>query len=72
MEELENARKELENGIVELKEKIASFDEDNARTDKFIAVVRRYTDFTELTTPMLNEFIKKVAVHEATGGRANI
>ena len=26
--------------------------------------MKRYTDFSELTTPMLNEFIKKVIVHE--------
>lgn len=45
--------------------------EDNTKADKFIAVVRRYTDFTELTTPMLNEFIEKVVVHEATGGRTD-
>lgn len=35
------------------------------------AVVRRYTDFTELTTPMLNEFIEKIVVQEATGGRTD-
>ena len=27
----------------------------------------RYTDFSELTTPMLNEFIEKVVVHEGEG-----
>ena len=28
-------------------------------------LVKRYTDFSELTTPMLNEFVDKVVVHEA-------
>jgi hypothetical protein len=26
--------------------------------------VTRHTEFTELTTPMLNEFVEKIAVHE--------
>ena len=31
---------------------------------RFMELVDRYTDFTELTTPMLNEFIDKVIVYE--------
>lgn len=60
-----------ETEIEDLQEQIDSFNEDSTKADKFIAVVRRYTDFTELTTPMLNEFIEKVVVHEATGGRTD-
>lgn len=40
--------------------------------DKFIELVHRYTDFTELTTPMIHEFVDKIVVHEAnksTGDR---
>ena len=40
---------------------------DRLKTDKFIELVSRYTDFSELTTPMLNEFIEKVVVHEGEG-----
>ena len=29
--------------------------------------MKRYTDFSELTTPMLNKFIEKVVVHEGEG-----
>lgn len=29
----------------------------------------KYTDIEELTVPMINEYIEKVVVHEATGGR---
>ena len=29
--------------------------------------MKRYTDFSELTTPMLNEFIEKVVVHKGEG-----
>lgn len=39
---------------------------------KFISICRtivKYTDIEELTVPMINEYIEKVVVHEATGGR---
>ena len=32
-------------------------------------MIKKYTDIEELTTPMINEFIEKVIVHEATRGR---
>ncbi len=35
------------------------------RADKLIELFKRYTEFIELTTLMLNEFIEKVVVHEA-------
>ena len=35
------------------------------RTDKFIALVRKYTSFEELTPAMLHEFVDKIVVHEA-------
>ena len=28
-------------------------------------LARKYTDFSELTTPMINEFVDKILVHEA-------
>lgn len=67
--EYDREQTELETEMAELKEQIFGMDEDNKKADKFIAIVRKYTDFTELTTPMLNEFIEKVVVYEATGGR---
>ena len=30
-----------------------------------MALAKKYTDFTELTTPMINEFVDKIVVHEA-------
>ncbi len=39
------------------------------RLTGFVRLVKEYRDFEELTTPMLNDFIEKVVVHEAEGGR---
>lgn len=44
----------------------------SAKTDKFIALVKNYKDFEELTPTILNEFIEKVMVHQATGGRTRL
>ena len=31
--------------------------------ERFLALAKKYTDFSELTTPMINEFIDKIIVH---------
>ena len=61
----------LEASMAGWQEQIDSWNTDRLKTEKFIELVKRYTDFSELTTPMLNEFIEKIIVHEATGGRGS-
>ena len=63
--EYDGEQKELEHTVSELQSKIDGFTADSLKTNQFIQLVKKYTDFTELTTPMLNEFVEKVAVHEA-------
>jgi hypothetical protein len=43
----------MERQIAALRADLERFDEDSERADKFIGIVRRYTDFTELTPAML-------------------
>ena len=61
----EREQAELEQSIAALQAELDSFEADGARADRFIEIVSRYTDFTELTTPMINEFVDRVVVHEA-------
>ena len=61
----------LEASMTEWQKQIDDWNAEGLNTEKFIELANRYTDFTELTTPMLNEFVEKVIVHEATGGRGN-
>jgi len=63
----DNEQATLETTITELTEQINTWSEDKLRTDKFIELVKRYTDYSELTTPMLNEFVERVLVHEGAG-----
>lgn len=40
-----------------------SFKQDTANLERFLVLAKKYTDFSELTTSMINEFIDKVIVH---------
>jgi hypothetical protein len=40
-----------------------AFNADTDRADQFLELVRRYTDFSVLTTPMILEFVDKIVVH---------
>lgn len=63
--EFENEQDTLEISMENAKAEIKKYENDTVRADKFIELVKRYTDFSELTTPMLNEFVEKILVHEA-------
>ena len=68
----DNEQTTLEAEMQELQTGLDRYGADSVRADRFLELVKRYTDFSELTTPMLNEFIEKVIVHEAdksTGDR---
>jgi len=62
--EYEKEQEALEIEIAELRSGIDSHVDSTERAEKFLALTKRYTDFTELTTPMLNEFVERVVVHE--------
>ena len=55
---------ELEKEIAELDKSVGSYEDGSTRAKRFIELVNRYTDFTELTVPMLNEFVEKIIIHE--------
>jgi len=61
----EDEQEKLEQQIQSLQAEIETFNADSDKADKFIGVVKKYTDFTELTAPMLHEFVEKILVHEA-------
>ena len=64
-QDYESEQAEIEKQTAELKVELAQFDSDSLRTDKFMELVKRYTDFSELTPAVLHEFVEKVVVHEA-------
>jgi len=60
--ESEQADLKQQNAI--LQSEVDSFDADSAKADRFIELVHKYTDFTELTASMINEFVDKVLIYE--------
>ena len=47
------------------REQLTQYDEDTDRTEEFLALVHKYTDITELTPVIINEFVDKILVHKA-------
>jgi len=61
----EQEQLELKTQISTLQSELDTFKYDNEKADNFIALVRKYTRFEELETPMLNEMVEKVVIHES-------
>lgn len=53
----------MEEAIVKAQAELDAFNEDTEKAGQFLALAKKYTDFTELTTPMLHEFIDRILVH---------
>lgn len=62
-------QRDLEKQIQYFENEIESYHQRKVDTDKFLKMIEKYTDIEELTVPMINEYIEKVVIHEATGGR---
>ena len=62
--EYEAEQKSLQVSVTDAEQRLSSFHEDTDRLEQFLALTKKYTDFSELTTPMINEFIDKILVHD--------
>lgn len=63
-EEYEREQVSLEVEVIQLQSAVDAFTGGTARAKRFTALVKKYTDFEEMTTTMLNEFVEKIVVHE--------
>ena len=69
MTEYDTEQSNLEQRISELETATERISTKAVQIDKFVRLVKKYRDFEELTTPMLNDFIEKVVIYETEGGR---
>lgn len=69
MTEYDTEQSNLEQRISELETVTERIYTKTVQIDRFVRLVKKYQDFEKLTTPMLNDFIEKVVIHEAEGGR---
>ena len=61
--EYEAEQKALMEFVSEMETQMSAFTEDTDRAKQFLELAKKYTDFSELTTPMINEFVEKIIVH---------
>ncbi len=61
--EYEAEQRMLRGDAAEAERQIATFEEETTNAGQFLELAKKYTDFSELTTPMINEFIEKIMVH---------
>jgi len=61
----EQEQADLKSQTATITAELEAFEQDSLNVGRFMELVRRYTKFDELTTPMLHEFVDKVIVHEA-------
>ena len=59
----EQEQENLANEIDELKKCLETYKEETNNVNQFLELAKKYTDFSVLTTPMLNEFIDKIIIH---------
>ena len=62
--EYEKEQEEIETEAAALRAGVDSAIDSAERIEDFLKLTRRYRDFSELTVPMLNEFIERIVVHE--------
>ena len=48
-----------------LQAELDAFNADSVKADRFIELAMKYTEFPELSAPMINEFVDKILVYEA-------
>ena len=63
LKEYEDEQKTLTASVAETETQVAVYTEDTARAEQFLLLAKKYTDVSELTTQMINEFIEKIIVH---------
>ena len=61
--EYEKEQAELEKQLTEHEQNLQAYEADSVNVDRFMELAQRYTDFSELTAVMINEFIEKIIVH---------
>ncbi|MDL2254322.1 DUF4368 domain-containing protein, partial [Ruminococcaceae bacterium OttesenSCG-928-I18] len=67
----EDEQAELREQAAVLETAVAEDERKAVNVDRFLTLVRKYTTIGELTPAIVHEFIEKIVVHEAEGGRKN-
>lgn len=61
----QNEQAKLSETIQTLQERLAKSEQENSDAEKWIALIKQYSNPAELTAPLLNTLIEKIVVHNA-------
>lgn len=64
-ENYETEQKTLEHRVAELHSTISAEQESTVNVDRFLTLVRKYTDVRELNAEILREFVERIEVYKA-------
>lgn len=71
LSDYEKEMMELEEQIKNDNDILQTLLEDTNNIEQFMLLTKKYTDFSELTSSMINEFVSKILIHKADGVGAN-
>ncbi len=63
LSEYEAEQEQLKAEIEQTETELKVYEDDNEKIQKFLDLAKKYTDFSVLTAPMVNEFIDKIIIH---------
>lgn len=55
---------ELKDSLAVLEQELSELERQSVNVDKFLKIVRRYTEIEELTPAIVHEFIGRIIIHE--------
>lgn len=61
--EYESEQHDLQSEVTRLETEVTAGEEKAVNIEQFLTTVRRYTEITELTPTIVNEFIRKIIIH---------
>lgn len=64
-EKYQTEQAELDETIKTLGEELNTAKKNESNAEKWLALIKQYSDISELTAPLLNALIEKIAVHQA-------
>lgn len=67
----ETEQAELEAQADSLQIALSHIEQDSINVDRFLSIVRKYTEVKELTPAILHEFIDKIIIHQPDSPRKN-
>jgi len=71
-QDYEEEQRSLKEQVVLIREEVETAEGKCANVNRFLSVVKQYTEIPELTPHILHEFVEKIVVHNATDPHSRV